>query len=181
ERDAIIDGKSIQPGDRILGLASSGPHSNGYSLIRKLVLADEGPGLNHPFRDTTLGEALLTPTRIYVRSLLALMAQVKVKGMAHITGGGFWENIPRILPEQVVASLRPWTIPPLFRLLQDLGHITDQEMLRTFNCGIGMVVIVPEQQADLANRILTENGETVLDLGEVTPRLHEEPQVVLHG
>ena len=124
----------------VIGLASSGPHSNGYSLIRRLVLEPGGPGLESAFEGKTLGEVLLTPTRIYVRPLLELLTHQPIKGLVHITGGGFWENIPRVLPVGVRVELhkKSWPRPSVFALLQTLGRITEEEMLRTFNCGLGM-------------------------------------------
>ena len=172
DRAAIIDGRAITPGDAVLGLASSGPHSNGYSLIRKLVLDVDGPGINAPFEGTTLGEALLTPTRIYVRPLLELAQTLTIKGLVHITGGGFWENIPRILPEGTAVRIgrSRWEQPAIFDYLARLGNVDDVEMLRTFNCGIGMIVIVAANDADAALERLRQSGERAWLLGEVTPR-----------
>jgi phosphoribosylformylglycinamidine cyclo-ligase len=169
EKAGIIDGRDIQAGDVLLGLASSGPHSNGYSLIRRLVLGDGGPGLEAPFGDTTLGEALLTPTRIYVKPLLALAEQCRIKGLVHITGGGFWENIPRILPDSVAVELSKgsWPRPEIFDLLQELGNITEDEMLRTFNCGLGMIAVVSAADADMALQILRDAGEQAWQVGRV--------------
>ncbi|WP_130472971.1 phosphoribosylformylglycinamidine cyclo-ligase, partial [Candidatus Magnetaquicoccus inordinatus] len=160
EKEQIIDGRHIQPGDAVIGLASSGPHSNGYSLIRKLILAPEGPGLQAPFAGTTLSEALLTPTRIYVKPLLSLMQQITVKGLVHITGGGFWENIPRVLPAHcsVAIAQNSWQRPEIFTLLQELGQIPEYEMMRTFNCGLGMVVIVAQEDAQQAIEGLQQAG-----------------------
>lgn len=183
EKTGIIDGRTIVPGDRLIGLASSGPHSNGYSLIRKLVLEKGGPGLDSPFEGKTLGEILLTPTRIYVRSLLALLKQQPIKGLVHITGGGFWENIPRILPTGVRVELnkRAWPRPPVFSLLQTLGRITEEEMLRTFNCGLGMIVVVAADQAESAIRRLRDSGEEAWLVGQVYPRQSEaEKTVIIH-
>ncbi|MBF0446890.1 MAG: phosphoribosylformylglycinamidine cyclo-ligase [Magnetococcales bacterium] len=178
----IIDGRSIQPGDALVGLASSGPHSNGYSLIRRLVLAEDGPGLNAPFEDKTLGEALLTPTRIYVKPLLTLFKACLVKGLVHITGGGFWENIPRILPDSVGVELSKsrWPRPPIFDLIQALGNVTEEEMLRTFNCGLGMIAVVPDQEAEQAVRLLNEAGESAWRVGRVVARSdRQEGQVTI--
>ncbi len=169
EKSAIIDGRDIQSGDVVLGLASSGPHSNGYSLIRRLVLEEGGPGLDAAFGDATLGEALLTPTRIYVKSLLALSAKCRIKGLVHITGGGFWENIPRILPESAAVELdkSSWPRPEIFDLLQELGNIAEDEMLRTFNCGLGMMVVVAADDAAAALEILRASGEEAWQVGRV--------------
>ncbi|MBF0463036.1 MAG: phosphoribosylformylglycinamidine cyclo-ligase [Magnetococcales bacterium] len=169
EKTAIIDGRTIVPGDAVIGLASSGPHSNGYSLIRRLVLEEGGPGLDSPFEGRTLGEVLLAPTRIYVRPLLALSKQLPVKGLVHITGGGFWENIPRVLPVGVGVELdkTAWPRPAVFSLLQSLGHVTEEEMLRTFNCGLGMIVIVAADHAEAAVGALRAAGEQAWQVGEV--------------
>ena len=143
EKDKIINGSTICAGDAVIGLGSSGPHSNGYSLIRK-ILSNSGADLNQPFADSSLGQILLAPTRIYVKPLLKLFNQVQVKGLAHITGGGLLENIPRVLPDNTVARIeaKSWQRPAVFDWLQQNGNVTDTEMHRTFNCGIGMVVIV---------------------------------------
>ncbi len=184
EKSAIIDGRTIVPGDAVIGLASSGPHSNGYSLIRKLVLGPGGPGLEGLFEGKSLGEVLLTPTRIYVRSLLGLLKHQPIKGLVHITGGGFWENIPRVLPDGVgvVLDKSAWPRPPLFDLLQSLGRITEEEMLRTFNCGLGMVAIVAADTVDAALGHLHRAGEQAWLVGRVVPRhARSEPAVVIHG
>lgn len=172
EKSRMIDGRTIVPGDAVIGLASSGPHSNGYSLIRKLVLEAGGPGLDAPFEGKTLGEVLLTPTRIYVSPLLELLKHHPIKGLVHITGGGFWENIPRILPPGVRVRLhkKSWPRPPIFNLLQTLGQITETEMLRTFNCGLGMIAIV---SADISESVLTHlrrAGEQAWQVGWVDAR-----------
>ena len=168
EKAKLITGQTIQPGDTVLGLASSGPHSNGYSLVRKL-LEVSGADLAADFHGQPFGHALLEPTRIYVKPLLALMAELEIKGMAHITGGGLTENIPRVLPDgtAVAIEVASWTLPPVFQWLQQAGHVSDLEMRRTFNCGIGMVVIVASGDAERAAGFLTARGETVYRLGEV--------------
>jgi phosphoribosylformylglycinamidine cyclo-ligase len=168
EKERIIDGTRTRAGDVVLGLPSSGPHSNGYSLIRRLLsIAGAGP-------DTRLGEArlfdlLLAPTRIYVKTLLALIAEVPVHGLAHITGGGLTDNIPRVVPDGLEVRLdrRAWTRPPVFDWLQRTGNIPEAELLRTFNCGIGMTVCVPAAEADRALARLTALGEQPVVLGEV--------------
>ncbi|MBF0625825.1 MAG: phosphoribosylformylglycinamidine cyclo-ligase [Magnetococcales bacterium] len=182
DRARIIDGHDIIPGDTVIGLASSGPHSNGYSLIRRLVLGQGGPGLAAPFEDTTLGQALLTPTRIYVKSLLALGETVTVKGLVHITGGGFWDNPPRILPPGVRMELNrsAWPRAPLFTLLQRLGNVTDHEMLRTFNCGIGMLVVIPADQTAQTLDSLTRHGEQPFVIGAISHCPEGEPRVIVH-
>lgn len=186
ERDKILPRKDIAPGDVVLGLASSGPHSNGYSLIRKLV---DLSGANYsepaPFApEGTLGQILLTPTRIYVRSLLsALKASDGIKGLAHITGGGFLENIPRVLPSNMIAEidLNAVPCPPVFGWLGRVGNIREREMLRTFNCGVGMIVVVSASEAQNVQDHLAEAGEKVVRLGMITPRVGDEPQVRPRG
>ncbi|MCB1937035.1 MAG: phosphoribosylformylglycinamidine cyclo-ligase [Nitrosomonas sp.] len=178
EKAQIIDGKTIQPGDVIIGLASSGAHSNGYSLIRKIIDNKE-TDLNRDFDGKSLGEVLMTPTRIYAKSLLSLMELLPVKGMAHITGGGLVENLPRILPEPISAVLHKgaWTMPPIFHWLQQQGNVSEAEMLRVFNCGVGMAVIVSADQADAAIHHLNSMGETVWRIGEITERVSSQPVV----
>ncbi|MBN3860264.1 phosphoribosylformylglycinamidine cyclo-ligase [Neisseriaceae bacterium PsAf] len=179
EKDQIINGQNIKESDIVLGLGSSGAHSNGYSLIRK-ILNQENPNLDEPFdAGKSLKEIILTPTRIYVRSILKAINEVTIKGMAHITGGGLLENIPRILPEntQVVLQQDNWKIPKLFTWLQNAGNIEMQELYRTFNCGIGMVLIIDQSQAAKTIEILQNLGETVFTLGEVKSRKDNEPQI----
>jgi phosphoribosylformylglycinamidine cyclo-ligase len=168
EKDAIIDSARVQAGDAVIGLASTGAHSNGYSLIRKLI------ALAHVTADTELEgrpllEVLLAPTRIYVKSLLALMHEVPVHALAHITGGGLTDNIPRVLRDglEVVLSRAAWPRPAVFEWLARTGRIEEAEMHRTFNCGIGMIVIVANDRADEALRLLDRLGETAMWLGEV--------------
>ncbi|MBF0615015.1 MAG: phosphoribosylformylglycinamidine cyclo-ligase [Magnetococcales bacterium] len=188
DRARLIDGSTITPTDAVIGMASSGPHSNGYSLIRRLVLPPHGPGLDHlcptPEGDKPLGELLLAPTRIYVRSILKLTQQVTVKGLVHITGGGFTENIPRILPEGMAVTLdqNAWPRSALFDLLQELGNIEAHEMHRTFNCGIGMIAIVAESDCAAALESLTASGENAWRIGSVTSWNHpSDPRVTIHG
>ena len=168
EKANIIDGSKVQVGDVLLGLASSGPHSNGYSLIRKIV-AVSGQGWDSPFEGRTLGEVLLEPTRIYVKSLLQLIEQVEVRALAHITGGGLLENIPRVLPQNTIARLDMTSFerPAVFSWLQQQGGVAETEMLRTFNCGVGMVVCVAAEQVDAALACLRAAGETAWRLGEI--------------
>lgn len=167
-RTDIIDGSRVADGDVVLGLASSGPHSNGYSLIRR-ILADSGDEVDSALGDTTLGEALLAPTRIYVPALLALFETLRPSAVAHITGGGLSENIPRVLGDGLGVELEAgsWPTPPVFAWLQANGGVSDSEMLRTFNCGIGMVVIVPEEDARRASDVLVGAGEQVHRIGRV--------------
>ncbi|MCB1597741.1 MAG: phosphoribosylformylglycinamidine cyclo-ligase, partial [Gammaproteobacteria bacterium] len=169
-RDQLIDGSQVAAGDVILGLASSGPHSNGYSLIRR-VLEQSDRKADSAWESTTLGAALLTPTRIYVRSLLGLFAQTQVHGLAHITGGGLPGNVERILSSGVDAVIRKssWPRPALFSWLQQDGGIPEDDLLRTFNCGIGMTVVVAHHEADQVQQILERSGETVYRIGEITP------------
>jgi phosphoribosylformylglycinamidine cyclo-ligase len=177
EKGAIVDGRSIAPGDVVLGLASSGAHSNGYSLIRRIVERAK-PDLAADFQGRSLGAALLEPTRIYVKPLLALMQQVPVKGMAHITGGGLVENLPRVLPENTKAAIErsSWPLPPLFQWLQREGNVADAEMHRVFNCGIGMAVVVAAEHAETAMRALGDAGETVFRIGRIEARKGGEAQ-----
>jgi len=168
EKDRIIDGSKTTAGDVIIGLASSGPHSNGYSLIRKLV-AVAGANEKTQLDGMTLFDRLLTPTRIYVKSLLALAQKVNVKGFAHITGGGITDNIPRVLPEGLEAQLhrRSWARDPVFDWLAATGKIATNEMYRTFNCGIGMIAVVAPADVDAALAALKAAGETASIIGGV--------------
>ncbi|MFK8051966.1 MAG: phosphoribosylformylglycinamidine cyclo-ligase [Woeseiaceae bacterium] len=168
-RPNIIDGSSIETGDAMIGIASSGPHSNGYSLIRRVLERADEP-LDLQVGDQTLGEALLAPTRIYVKPLLELQNVIKVKGLAHITGGGLTENIPRVLPKGLSASLNlgSWPMLPVFDWLQSRGNIEDSEMRRTFNAGIGMVVVVDQKDAEETLNCLKNCGETAFVIGEIT-------------
>ncbi|WP_186119145.1 phosphoribosylformylglycinamidine cyclo-ligase [Burkholderia gladioli] len=180
EKSKIIDGSTIAEGDVVLGLASSGIHSNGFSLVRKII-ERANPDLNAPFDGRTLADALIAPTRIYVKPLLALMAKLAVKGMAHITGGGLVENIPRVLREGLTAELdqSAWTLPPLFQWLQEHGGVADAEMHRVFNCGIGMAVIVSAADADAAVAELSAAGEQVWKIGRVRASREGEAQTVV--
>jgi phosphoribosylformylglycinamidine cyclo-ligase len=180
EKGAIVDGRGITPGDAVIGLASSGAHSNGYSLVRK-ILARAQPDFKADFHGRSLGSALLEPTRIYVKPMLGLMRQLPVKGMAHITGGGLVENVPRVLPETVKAAIlrSSWPMPDLFRWLQREGGVAEAEMLRVFNCGIGMVVVVAPEHADAAVRALSGAGETAYRIGRIEARRAGEPQLLI--
>jgi phosphoribosylformylglycinamidine cyclo-ligase len=176
ERNAILPRPDIAPGDRILGLASSGLHSNGFSLVRKICADAKMPyDFPTPFGSSaaSLGRTLLTPTRIYVKPLLrALRAPGGILGMAHITGGGFTDNIPRILPKEVTARIDLGRVPvlPVFAWLAELGGLSEAEMLRTFNCGIGMVIVTAPEATDALGTMLTDEGETVVEIGVVEPR-----------
>lgn len=174
DRPKAIDGSTIAPGDAVIGLASSGVHSNGYSLVRRLLLEEKGYAYGDRLPELegkTLGEVLIEPTRIYVKPVLKLLESVKIKGMAHITGGGFIENIPRVLPEGVNVDIEPgsWPVHPIFKLMQRDGNISDRDMFTTFNNGIGMVLVVPREQAEQAVAIAKENGEQAYVIGKVTP------------
>jgi phosphoribosylformylglycinamidine cyclo-ligase len=186
ERGALLPRSDIAAGDTILGIASSGIHSNGYSLVRRVV-ARSGLGLDAPAPfdpARSLGEALLTPTRIYVKSCLAALRETKaVKGLAHLTGGGFPDNIPRVLPKGLGAAIALPRVPvlPVFRWVAATGGIAEPEMLRTFNCGIGMVVVVDAAGADAVAAALTRAGETVVRLGSVEPVSSGAPRVAFSG
>ena len=178
EKSKVINGRSIRLGDVVLGLASNGAHSNGYSLIRKII-ERSNPDLDAEFDGgKTLRQAVIAPTRLYVKPILAALEKFEIKGMAHITGGGLTENIPRVLPENCVAQIdaQSWPLPKLFQWLQQAGNVEQQEMYRTFNCGIGMAVIVPAEQAEAAQAFLTEQGETVYRLGIIRERAGSEHQ-----
>ena len=180
EKSKLINGTTIVPGDVVLGLASSGIHSNGFSLVRKIIEV-ANPDLNADLDGRSLADALMAPTRIYVKPLLALMDSMQVKGMAHITGGGLVENIPRVLQKHLTAVLKKeaWPMPPLFSWLQKHGNVADSEMHRIFNCGIGMVVIVSRENADAAMAQLKSAGETVYRIGEIRQRTGDEPQTIV--
>ena len=180
EKSAVIDGSSVAPGDALLGLASSGPHSNGFSLIRK-ILERSGADLQQVIAGQSLADTLLAPTRIYVKSLLQLQQSVPVKALAHITGGGLQENIPRVLPDDcsAVVDIRHWQRPVIFDWLAEQGNVAAYEMHRTFNCGIGMVLCVAADQVEAATQLLQTTGETVYQIGAVAPR--QQQAVVLKG
>ena len=168
EKDQIIDGSKVATGDVLIGLAASGPHSNGYSLVRKIIEVS-GADLSADFHGQPLGEALLTPTRIYVKALLALLEKVDVHALAHITGGGLLENLPRVMPKgtQAIIDSSSWTRPPVFDWLQENGNVETKEMYRTFNCGVGMVVCVAEADVEQTLALLAENGENAFVIGKI--------------
>lgn len=183
ERHALLPRADIAPGDVVLGLASSGAHSNGYSLVRRVV---ERSGLKYsdraPFADASLGEALLEPTRIYVKQLLqAIRTTGAVKGLAHITGGGLPGNVPRCLPDGMRATLdaHRWTAPPVFRWLREAGQVPTEDMLRTFNCGLGMVVVTAKADAQRVSDTLSEVGETVAEVGIIERAPTDEADCVV--
>jgi phosphoribosylformylglycinamidine cyclo-ligase len=168
EKSNIIDGSKVKVGDKLVGIASSGPHSNGYSLIRK-ILAHSGASLSDSFENSSLGEVLLKPTKIYVKSLLSLIGQTPIHALAHITGGGITENLPRVLPNGISAQidLSSWEFPSIFKWLQEQGKVSQADMLTTFNCGVGMVVVVAAEHEQLALTHLQQSGETAFPLGEL--------------
>jgi len=180
EKSKIIDGKSIAAGDAVIGLASSGAHSNGYSLIRRII-AHKKIDLSMLLDGKPLSDAILAPTRIYVKPVLQLMARVPVKGLAHITGGGIVDNVPRILPEQLTARLtrKSWPQSALFAWLQREGNVTDDEMLRVFNCGIGMVIVVAAPHAKETIDVLRAAGETAWQVGTIDQRTKDEAQTIV--
>lgn len=180
DKESIINGTTIAAGDVVLGLASSGAHSNGYSLIRKLI-ANSGIDFESDFHGKPFKDVVMAPTRIYVKPLLQLIATLPVKGMAHITGGGITENVPRVLPAGLTAEIKKgsWAMPPLFTWLQAQGNVTDSEMYKTFNCGIGMVVIVAKEQAAAAQKLLSEAGESVFEIGTIRAKQADEAPTIV--
>lgn len=168
EKDHLIDGSKVTAGDQLIGIASSGPHSNGYSLIRKIIEVNSST-LNEPFNGKTLGETLLEPTKIYVKQLLELMRHVEIHALAHITGGGITENLPRVLPEGLNASIKldSWQLPAIFQWLQEKGNVSLADMLTTFNCGIGMIVCVAAEDVTTTISVLEQQGETVFKIGGI--------------
>ena len=182
EKEDIITGSTIKPGDSVIAIASSGPHSNGYSLIRK-ILERSGDDFSMPIANMTLGEALIEPTRIYVKSVLSLIKQLEVKGVAHITGGGITGNLNRALPEKTkaVIELSSWQLPEIFQWLAENGNINQTEMFRTFNCGVGMMLIVNEDNAENAVSILEQGGEKAWVAGTINALDDGQPLVELNG
>jgi phosphoribosylformylglycinamidine cyclo-ligase len=181
EKSQIIDGSSIAAGDAVIGLASSGCHSNGYTLVRTVVAKSSSDLFDDFAGERSIGEALLEPTRIYVKPVLATIAKVEVKGIAHITGGGLVGNIPRVLPEGLCASLEQsrWSRPDIFKWLQKMGNVEDAEMHRTFNCGIGMVLVVPKAEASAAIDSLASHGVEAYEIGAIVPSQPGAPQTVV--
>ena len=180
EKSKIITGATIVPGDVVLAIGSSGAHSNGYSLVRKII-ERAGAKPSDDLGGRPLGDVVMAPTEIYVKPLLKLISEINVKGMAHITGGGLVDNVPRVLPENTQAVLHrdSWQMPELFRWLQMKGGVADAEMVRVFNCGIGMVVIVAPDQADTAIKSLTAQGLKAWAVGEVVERPKDAPQTIV--
>ncbi|WP_127959584.1 phosphoribosylformylglycinamidine cyclo-ligase [Serratia microhaemolytica] len=179
EKSAIIDGSKVKAGDALIALAASGPHSNGYSLIRKILAVSNSDPATTQLAGKSLADHLLTPTKIYVKSILALIEQVDVHAIAHLTGGGFWENIPRVLPAgiQAVIDESSWQWPEIFQWLQQAGNVERDEMYRTFNCGVGMVIALPADAVECAIALLTAAGETAWQIG--TLRQSTEQPVVI--
>ncbi|PHS23798.1 MAG: phosphoribosylformylglycinamidine cyclo-ligase [Methylophaga sp.] len=180
EKDNVIDGSQVQAGDVLIGLASSGPHSNGYSLIRK-ILERSGQALSSEFGGSTLGEHLLSPTRIYVKNLLQLHEKINIHALSHITGGGLLENIPRVLPDNVDAIIdaKSWTRPLIFDWLQQQGNVIDEEMYRTFNNGIGMVIVVAKEDTKETLSLLADLGETAFQIGHIEQSKQATPSVII--
>ncbi|GHG02168.1 phosphoribosylformylglycinamidine cyclo-ligase [Thalassotalea marina] len=181
EKSRILDGSKVAAGDQLIALGSSGAHSNGYSLIRK-VLEVNNTDTNELLDDKSIGDHLLEPTKIYVKSVLELLKQVDVHALSHITGGGFWENIPRVLPESAQAVIKgnSWQWPVIFNWLQENGNITTHEMYRTFNCGVGMIIVVPADQVEQSLAILKDNGENAWHIGEIAERNDGADQVIIN-
>ncbi len=182
EKSKIIDGSQVMAGNKLIALGSSGPHSNGYSLIRKIIEVSAAD-LTCEIGGKTLADALLAPTKIYVKSLLKLIQQQQVNALAHITGGGLLENIPRVLPEncKAVLDLSSWQLPAVFNWLQQQGNIEPQEMYRTFNCGVGMVICVPADEVSAALALLNAAGEHAWQIGEIQAISGDEAQVEMIG
>ena len=182
EKSEIIDGSKVKEGDALLAITSSGPHSNGYSLIRKIIEVSK-VDLNQDCGGRPLADALMEPTRIYVKTVLKLIKESQVNALAHITGGGLTENIPRVIPEncKAVINTNSWTLPPVFQWLQQAGNVQMREMYRTFNCGVGMVVAVPAAAKDQALALLKSLGENAFEIGYIAKASGDEHQVELQG
>ncbi|BBQ52585.1 phosphoribosylformylglycinamidine cyclo-ligase [Aeromonas jandaei] len=180
EKSEIIDGSKVAEGDALIALAASGPHSNGFSLIRKILEVSKAD-VHQPLGDTTLANALLEPTRIYVKPVLKLIKECEIHALSHITGGGFWENIPRVLPAntQAVIDEQSWQWPAVFSWLQQAGNVTRHEMYRTFNCGVGMIIALPAHQLEKALTLLKAEGENAWHIGHVAKVADAEEQVVI--
>ncbi|WP_118987005.1 phosphoribosylformylglycinamidine cyclo-ligase [Photorhabdus sp. CRCIA-P01] len=181
EKSEIIDGSKVQAGDALIALAASGPHSNGYSLIRKILAVSNTDPEATELEGKSLADHLLAPTKIYVKSLLSLIEQVDVHAIAHLTGGGFWENIPRVLPENTQAQINEssWQWPAIFNWLQQTGNVSRHEMYRTFNCGVGMVIALPPTEVEHALELLNIAGEKAWQIGTIATLKEGEQQVVI--
>ncbi|UPQ87329.1 phosphoribosylformylglycinamidine cyclo-ligase [Vibrio sinaloensis] len=178
EKEDVIDGTKVAAGDALIAVGSSGPHSNGYSLIRK-ILEVSGADKSEELAGRTIGEHLLEPTKIYIKSALKMIEKHDIHAISHITGGGFWENIPRVLPQgtKAVVDGNSWEWPIIFKWLQEKGNVTTHEMYRTFNCGVGLVVALPKDQAQAAVELLTAEGENAWVIGEIANAATGEEQV----
>ncbi|WP_087019460.1 phosphoribosylformylglycinamidine cyclo-ligase [Thaumasiovibrio subtropicus] len=178
EKSEVIDGTKVKAGDALIALGSSGPHSNGYSLVRKIIEVSQAD-LSEELEGKALSEHLLEPTKIYVKSVLKLLESTDVHAISHITGGGFWENIPRVLPEgaKAVVDGNSWEWPAIFNWLQEQGNVERYEMFRTFNCGVGLVIALPQEQAEQAIEILKAEGENAWLLGKIADAAEGEEQV----
>ncbi|OOF41593.1 phosphoribosylformylglycinamidine cyclo-ligase [Rodentibacter mrazii] len=181
EKSEIIDGRQVRSGDALIALGSSGPHSNGYSLIRKVIDVSSVNPTTEQLAGKPLSEQVLAPTKIYVKSILSLIKQVDVHAIAHLTGGGFWENIPRVLPKNTKAVIneKSWEWQPIFKWLQEQGNISTYEMYRTFNCGVGMVIALPQDQVETALALLKQAGENAWLIGHIEQATYGEEQVVI--
>ncbi|CAM3869978.1 phosphoribosylformylglycinamidine cyclo-ligase [Xenorhabdus thuongxuanensis] len=181
EKSEIIDGSQVQIGDALIALTSSGPHSNGYSLIRKILEVSQADPETTELEGKPLADHLLAPTQIYVKSILELIEKVDVHAIAHLTGGGFWENIPRVLPENMQARIKAdsWQWPAIFTWLQQVGNVSEHEMYRTFNCGVGMIIALPQSQVEQAISYLTASGENAWQIGTIAElNANEQPVVI---
>ncbi|BET97206.1 phosphoribosylformylglycinamidine cyclo-ligase [Xenorhabdus taiwanensis] len=181
EKSEIIDGSQVQSGDALIALASSGPHSNGYSLIRKILEVSQADPETTELEGKPLADHLLAPTQIYVKSILELIEKVDVHAIAHLTGGGFWENIPRVLPENMQARIKAdsWQWPAIFTWLQRAGNVSEHEMYRTFNCGVGMIIALPQSQVEQAISYLAASGENAWQIGTIAELNADEQPVVI--
>ncbi|WDE10054.1 phosphoribosylformylglycinamidine cyclo-ligase [Thalassomonas haliotis] len=181
EKSRLLDGSKVAAGDQLIALGASGPHSNGYSLVRK-VLEVNNTDTNELLDGKAIGEHLLTPTKIYVKSVLALLKEVEVHALSHITGGGFWENIPRVLPQNTKAVINKasWQWPQIFNWLQEKGNISEHEMYRTFNCGVGMIIAVPSDKLEASQEILKAQGENAWHIGAIDNASAGEEQVAMN-
>ncbi|HGJ5872432.1 phosphoribosylformylglycinamidine cyclo-ligase [Arsenophonus apicola] len=181
EKTKIIDGSKVKAGDVIIALGSSGPHSNGYSLIRKILQLSQIDPVTIQLENKSLADHLLAPTRIYVKNILALIEKVDIHAIAHITGGGFWENIPRVLPANTQAQIdgASWQWPAIFSWLQQTGNVTTHEMYRTFNCGVGMLIIIPAKEVSDTLQLLNQLGENAWQIGKIVAINANEPQVTI--
>ena len=179
EKSRLIDGTNVAAGDQLIALGASGPHSNGFSLIRK-VLEVNNTDTDELLEGKKIADHLLEPTKIYVKSVLELLKNVDVHALSHITGGGFWENIPRVLPEtaQAVIKGESWEWPSIFNWLQEKGNITEHEMYRTFNCGVGMIIVVPADKVAQSIEVLTAHGENAWHIGAIADKADGKEQVV---